>query len=102
MNKRLRKKLHKKEFAEYGVSFEAKIIPYENFINVFIDKIESLGLKCVGRFDEQGEISVIIEIGTLKQALKNLSNLKQKMTEIDFIEYSFGNCIINLWENKND
>lgn len=69
MKKRVRKKLHLREFAEYGVELELKVTrdmdkdEFERFFDSLIDYVEYNGLFCGGSANlSTKEISLFIEV----------------------------------------
>jgi uncharacterized protein YggL (DUF469 family) len=64
--KRLRKKYHQKEFAEYGFKIDAKFVPdltqkeYDDAVDECVLAVEKLNLYCFGIFEYNKSIELYI------------------------------------------
>lgn len=108
MNKRLRKKKHVKEFIEYGLEVEFKINPskieVDEFVDKFIDQVESIKCFCGGLTGVEGGCRFTIEVGQKPTAQLNSKTMidwlkEQEKTGLLTIE-KYGEYLINLWEDK--
>ena len=105
MKKRLQKKLHLKEYSEYGIEFEIKIISQINekkfdelFYNFINDFVEGNGFYCGGCWNaEEKRCSMIVEVGRdLKKTIEYIPKLK-KWFEYNKIDFQLSSSLCNLW-----
>ena len=109
MKKRLRKKLHVKEFTEFGIEFDFSIsidISEEEFnslIDRFIsDFVEGNGLFCGGGWDpKERSAGFIIEIGLKRANCNYYADKLQSWFESEGIKFPSTYKIVDLWNDKN-
>lgn len=104
MKKRLRKKLRKKEFAEYGrrVAIDHSLDDAYEFLDRFIEAVETESCSCGGSTSRTSS-DMVIELGTRSDDLTGRFNriLKTLQTDpsIKSIAYSE---LFDLWHGSNE
>ena len=105
MKKRLRKKLHVKEFTEYGIEFEMKVTSplkgevFDKIMEDFVeDFVEGNNLFCGGGWDPKEKMSgFVIEVGrNIEKAKSYLPKLRKWFDDKD-ITFELTSSICNLW-----
>jgi uncharacterized protein YggL (DUF469 family) len=102
VKRRLRKKLHRKEFREFGIKIRIRFndtnkTGSENLMNDFIDFIEKNSTYCGGGGDDK-EWEMIIEINKKLHTPENLTEkIKGFFYEKLINGYEFESEIIDLW-----
>jgi uncharacterized protein len=105
MKKRLRKKLHLKEYAEYGIEFELsgteKVTEneFDTAIERFVfDFIEGNGLYCAGSWNlKEKKASFIVEIGALKEASELYAVKIRQWLETEHLKLLGEFALSDLW-----
>lgn len=102
MRKRLRKKLHRAEFREFGVLIQGKFkeIPSDEVLQSLVTYVESLGLSIGGGMDDE-QFSFMVELGKTDCAAKReqfLAGVEKTAffpVAIDFVPSE----LVDLWND---
>ncbi len=105
MKKRLRKKLHLKEYAEYGIEFELSGTEkmteneFDTAMERFVfDFIEGNGLYCAGSWNpKEKKAFFIVEIGALKEAYELIAEKIRQWLEAEHLKLSGEFTLSDLW-----
>ena len=109
MKKRLRKKMHLKEFTEFGIEFDFSINidiseeEFDSLIDKFIfDFVEGNGLFCGGGWNrKERSAGFIIEIGTNRTNCNYYAEKMQSWFENEGIKPPVTYKIVDLWNDED-
>lgn len=103
MKKRLRKKKHLKEFAEYGRYFKCRRSTKENandFLNEFIEMIEKNKCLCGGSIGEEF-LDIVIEFGKEPNINDKYNSIKNWINSRDDILFYGFSEPFDLWHDDD-